>query len=213
MDGILTEAGLQAWLGGSQKSVHEYDTGIVDSVQVAKLTLFANSSQGKLPPNGSGITPFASTELNTSLVKEGRFATDNFVATHLGLEILTSGVYDDTAANDLDAMTYTEMANFLGRAFFNMYFTSKSEPLDKGHFTDFPWGVGLNDQGGSTAADTWITRSVVNGPLGVQGKLLRTPFRCNPDTTPRLDITFPRGAVDCTVDFMVRAHVVGVEGL
>jgi hypothetical protein len=181
-------------------------------VQASKLVMFANSSQSKLPPNGTALTPLASTELHTSLVKEGRFATDRFTATNAGLEILTSGVYNDTAGNDLNAMTFTEMWSFIGRTFFAWYFSSGNEPAEKGNYLDFPWARGMATQGNSTAAETWVTRSVINGAPGEEGKLLKTPVSCTPDTTPRLDLTFPRGAVACTVDFAVRAHITGFTG-
>lgn len=216
MDGIYTSLGVKEWLDGAKSIVKEYDYALVDAAASADVALFSAAAQNEdLPANGTGLTTTAKTVLETSSKVKGQFATANWKATHLGLEIQATSPYDGTATNDIDALTILQLIMAVGRMWFEMYFEAGNEPHDQGRYVDFPTGYGLTIQGQArtqTESGILAGAAVCNGePSQDALKPMRRPYSCVVETRPRMLIKFPRGAISATNDFGVRATVYGYK--
>ncbi len=209
MDGILTASGITSWLSGQKKLVKEWDRAIIDNVEVDKVILFSNSAQTRPVAHTLAAAFGNANVMDTSLKREGRFSTDSFTATHLAVELQSITSVGGNAASDLVASTVTDFQEFHNRAWFEMYFTSGNEPHDRGQCLDFPAGRAFAFQGAPVAAATVMTNSITTG---LEPKMMRTPYAVNKDTTPRLEISFPRGAIALTEDLGVFGFVLGFTG-
>ena len=218
MDGILTDKGIEAWLGGSKRLVKEWDRAYIDTIQSAKVIMFSSAAEGKSITNSTtalttaGLTAERS---DTSLKSEGRFQHENFVATHLGLTVERQTLVSNTVAGDLIPLP-ADFRELEARAWFSLFFKSGNEPHDEGQLTDFPEGPrgfgGLFAMTTAVATETAVAAILTNGINGAGPGLLRSPYRCTADTRPRLEIEFHHGAVALTVDTGIIARIYGFEG-
>lgn len=216
MDGILTDKGIEAWLGGSKRLVKEWDRAYIDTVQSAKVIMFAAASEGKAITNcGVLVAALTAERSDTSLKSEGKFQHENFIATHLGLTVERTTLLTNLVAADVVPLP-ADWRELEARAWFSLYFKSGNEPHDEGQLTDFPEGPrGFGGQWAMTTTantETAVAALLTNGINGAGPGLLRSPHRCTVDTRPRLEIEFLHGAVALTVDTGIIARIYGFEG-
>jgi len=209
MDGILTEKGIQGWLGGGKRFVKEFDRCFYDvSAAPTKIILFKNSSEGaNMQAGGTGLA-IAATRMDTTLKTEGEFATPNWIATHLGIMFDHQVVDTGTASTDNFPLPsdFKEMA---ARLWFTMFFDAGNEPHDQGGYLDFPIGKGWSGHLGVAEVTASVTAESNFLGNGNERKPMRRPYTCKPTTKPRLEIEALQGIALPSVDMSILAEVTG----
>jgi hypothetical protein len=213
MDGILTASGVEEWISGRKQFVREFTTMLFDTASTGKYSGFNEDYQGgTMPANGTGLSlTFQPSEC--SLKTKGQFATKDWKATSLAIEVLAQVPTSTTAGNDTNPLV-ADLIEFNARTWFELFFTSSNDPHDDGRLIDFPSNVGFTGMGTTaTSADTGASKFAVNGVVGGEPRPLKSPKTCDVNTRPRLDLSIlSRGAIGVSVDMAVRPVIHGYKG-